>query len=144
MRDPRMGATIWDGARYITPNPSRTFQLHSAEEDTLPYGATRQVQRGTDATPAEYVSTPTTPHRAALLGSYFLSDPAVFQSYFKVRWDDMFGMRANLAEGTRSLQQLPNPQARGKAEGQAIQPYNPWPSASQLNPQYPDTELKAI
>ena len=144
MRHAGSGATIWDGARYITPGPSRTMQLHDTPQNVWDSEITKKTQDGTSVSPAHYDAVPTVPVSQPVMGSYFLSDPLIFQSYFKVRWEDLHGARANLAEGTRSLTPLANPFAPGRAEGQPIQPYNPWPSNSQLSPQYPFTEGKAI
>lgn len=144
LRDPRMGADSWAGARWITPGPARTIQLQQTPEEMLPEQVTRQTQLGTDFTPEHYVGIPPYPVEHSRMASYFLSDPSVFQSYFRVHWETMFGASANLAQGTRRLSPLPNPSARGKAEGQAITPYNPWPSGSLLAPEYPGSELKAV
>lgn len=143
LRDPRMGARIWAGAAKITPGPTRTIQVHAAQEVELESSMTRQTQYGTDFTPAHYVDTPDYPTKTPVT-SFFVSDPTVFQSYFKVHWEDMFGASANLKEGTRRLTPLPNPTIRGTKEGQAIMDYNPWPSAGQLAPTYPGAELKAV
>src|SRR5574337_1187187 len=89
LRDPRFGATIWDGARYITPGPARTMQLHDLPVHVYEPEVARRTQEGTDYTPAYYNMPPTVPVRMPLLGSYFLSDPRPFQSYFKVHWEDM-------------------------------------------------------
>lgn len=144
MRDPRMGARIWAGARTITPGPTRTLQLQAnTPVEMKETGMTRQTQLGSDFTPEHYVDTPPYPTKHST-GGFFISDPSVFQSYFKVHWEDLFGMSANLKEGTRRLSPLANPNARGRAEGQAITAYNPWPSGSQLAPEYPGAELKQI
>ena len=144
MRDIEGGARIWAGARQITPGPSRTIQLQAMPEETLPSEITRQQQGGSDNTPAHYTVAPEYPTKHPIMSSYFLSDPHVFQSYFKVHWEDMFAASANLKEGARALTPLRNPNARGKAEGQALQQYNPWPSASDLYLAYPGSELKAL
>ncbi len=138
-----MGSRIWSGARWITPGPTRTAMHYQLPEETMETGLTRQTQLGSDATPAHYVDTPPYPTKHPV-ATVFISDPHVFQSYFKVHWEDMFGLKANLEQGTRRLSPLANPVARGAAEGQAIIPYNPWPSGSQLRPEYPGAELKAV
>jgi hypothetical protein len=144
MRDPHMGARIWAGARQITPGPTRTMQIQAnTPEEMRETGMTRQTQLGSDFTPEHYVDTPPYPTKHSTAG-FFVSDPGVFQSYFKVHWEDMFGMSADLAGGTRRLSPLANPGVRGSKEGQAIIPYNPWPSGSQLVPEYPGAELKAV
>jgi hypothetical protein len=144
LRDRSGGASIWAGARYITPLRSRTVQLHDVPTAVFPSEVARKSQEGTSVTPAHYDIPPDVPVQAPVMGSFFLSDPSIFQSYFRVRWEGLFGARANLAEGTRRMTPNANPNARGRAEGQAILPYNPWPSASQINPQYPYTDGKAI
>jgi hypothetical protein len=144
MRDIEGGARIWAGARTITPGPSRSILLLAMPEETLPSEITRRQQLGSQGSPAHYTIAPEYPTKHPVMSSYFLSDPTVFQSYFKVHWEDMFGMSANLEEGARSLHQLPNRNARGRAEGQALQQYNPWPSASDLYAPYPAAELKAL
>ena len=135
---------IWGEPRWITPLPTRTFQIQEVPEHTLDPEVSRLVTYGTDYTAAIYDTPAPQPVRPSNLGSYFVSDPAPFQSYFKVHWEDMFGARANLAEGTRKMSPLYNPIAPGRAEGQAVQQYNPWPSYSQLSPTYPGSELKAV
>ncbi len=143
-RDERMGSRIWEGARQITPGPTRTLQVQAnTPEHMRESNMTRQTQLGSDSTPAHYVDTPPYPTKQSTAG-YFVSDPNVFQSYFKVHWEDLFGMSARLSEGTRRLSPLPNPSIRGTKEGQAIMPYNPWPSGSQLVAEYPGAELKAL
>lgn len=146
LRDAMTGASgrAWAGAAQITPGPTRTFQIQEVPEHTLDPEVTRAGTLGTDYTDAVYVVEKPAPVRPSNLGSFFVSDPGPFQSYFKVHWEDMFGASANLKQGARRLTPLPNPNAPGKAEGQAIQQFNPWPSASQLNPSYPGAELKAI
>lgn len=146
LRDPQAMSEgrAWAGARTITPGPARTFQLHNVPEHTLDTEVPSRGTLGTDYTPAVYNSRQPAPVRPANMGSYFLSDQSVFQSYFKVHWEDMFGMSANLKQGTRRLTPLANPNAPGRAEGQALQQFNPWPSASQLSPSYPGAELKAV
>ena len=144
LRHPTEGGRSWSGARWITPGPTRTVQIQYAEEDTFPSEITRQVQLGTDATAAQYVSTPHYPVEHPKLASYFLSDPAPFQSYFKVHWEDMFGASADLKQGARALTPLANPNARGRTAGQPLQAYNPWPSMGALSPVFPGAELKAI
>lgn len=144
LRNPNMGARIWQGARYITPNRSRTVELHNLPQNVLPPEVARQTQLGSDFTAAEYTLPEQYPVRPPRLSSLFVSDPRLFQSYFKVHWEDLLGSRANLEEGTRRMTPLANPVAPGRAEGQAILPYNPFPSASALNPTYPYAEVKAI
>lgn len=143
-RDGRMGSRSWEGARQITPGPTRTMQIQAnTPVDMREPGITRQTQVGSDATPEHYTATAPYPV-AQSTGGFWISDPGVFQSYFKVHWEGLFGMRANLAEGTRRLTPLPNPSIRGTKEGQAIMPYNPWPSGSMLVGEYPGAELKAL
>ena len=141
---PRSGGRAWAGARQITPGPTRTFSFYDTPSHELDPEVTRKLQDGTDYTPSIYDVPKPYPTRPARLGSYFVSDPAIFQSYFKTDFSDMFGASAQLKEGSRRLSQIPNRQAMGKAEGQAITDYNPWPSQSQLAPTYPGAELKAI
>ena len=138
------GGRMWGGqARTITPFPARTVQLHDEPSQRLHPGVTLKTGSGDDYNPEAYaapVPAPVRPSRS----SGFISSPLPFQSYFRVRWEDLAGLRANLEEGTRKMSPLYNPNARGAAEGQALIAYNPWPSASQLAPAYPGAELKAI
>lgn len=142
LRHPAAGRTIWAGARWITPGPSRTVQFHDLPQHVFSSEVSRKTQEGTSVSPAHYDVPPAVPVQMPLMGSYFLSDPRVFQSYFKVHWEDMHGARANLAEGTRRMTPLPNPNARGRAEGQALIPYHPYPSATELYPAYPTGALE--
>lgn len=146
VRDPELQSSgrAWAGARYITPGPSRTFSFYETPTVSVDPEVTRRLRDGNDYQRASYAVPQPAAVRPANIGSYFLSDPVVFQSYFKVHWEDMFGARADLAQGTRKLSPLANPNARGRAEGQPLQDYNPWPSASQLAPLYPGAELKAL
>ncbi len=137
LRHPEAGRTVWAGARYITPGPSRTVQFHDLPQPVLDSEVTVKTQEGTSVSPAHYTVVPEVPVSNPVMGSYFLSDPAVFQSYFKVRWEDMHGARADLAEGTRRMTPLANPNARGRAAGQAILPYQPYPAATDIYPQFP-------
>ena len=143
-RRPEETSRGWPGdARVITPGPSRTVQFHAIEEIELPYGVPCKLQNGGEGFPAEYAAPVTTPNEHPTFG-YFLSDPAPFQSYFKVHWEDMFGAAANLSQGTRRMSPLANPNAYGRAEGQATMAYNPWPAAGVLYADYPSAELKAV
>ena len=144
LRHPTEGGRSWSGARWITPGPTRTVSFYNVEEETLPSEITRQLIGGDDFTPAEYAATTPANVRPANMSSGFISSPYPFQSYFKVHWEDMFGARANLADGARSLSPLANPNARGAATGQPLQAYNPWPSAGELSPTFPGAELKAL
>jgi hypothetical protein len=143
-RTPGDGHRYWPGdAITITPFPSRTVQFHGVESSVLPPNVTRRIRDGSDTYAAEYAADAANPARPAVMQG-FVSSPVPFQSYFKVHWEDMFGARADLASGTRRMTPLANPAARGRAEGQAVMAYNPWPSASQLAPAYPAAEVKAI
>ena len=144
IRLPDDGTRLWPGnARVLTPFPSRTVQFHGVESAAHEPDVTRRLRDATDTTPAHYADAAPQPARPAVMGA-FISDPAPFQSYFRVHWEGLFGARANLEQGTRRLSPLANPHAYGRAEGQATMAYNPWPSASQLSPAYPDNELKAV
>lgn len=138
------GGRVWGGnARVITPFPTRTVQLHKQPQQRDYPRVTEAAGNGDDFRPAYYAA-PVPADVRPSNASGFVSSPLPFQSYFRVHWEDLAGLRANLEEGTRKLAPLYNPNAKGAAEGQPIQGYNPWPSASQLAPQYPGGELKAI
>lgn len=136
-RHPEEGESIWDGSRWITPGPSPTVQFHDTPIPVLDSEVTIKTQEGTSVSPAHYTTVPEVPVQNPVMGSYFLSDPVIWQSYFQVRWEHLHGARADLAEGTRKLTPLANPNAPGRAAGQALMPYNPYPAATDIYPSYP-------
>lgn len=123
------GLRTWSGARWFTPGATRLIQFYDAPTATRPTNATRWTPNGT-FTPVPVGCRP------ANMSAFRLTDPAIFQSAFKVRWEDMFGARANLEEGARQLPFRGSPSAPGRAEGQALIGYDPFPSAGELYPGY--------
>lgn len=129
VRSPGYGQRTWSGARWVTPGPVQAINLLDQVEITLPSKVTKYTPNGT------FTPTPT-PVRPALLASFRMTSPLVFQSYFKVHWEDMFGARANLSDGARQLPFRGTRQAAGRAEGQALIDYQPFPAATDLFPSY--------
>lgn len=127
IRSPGYGLRTWSGARWFTPGPAHEITLLDVPEITAPTGMTRWTPNGMFV-PKEI------PCRPARLASFHMTNPAVFQSYFKTDFSDLFGARANLEEGARVLTSHGSPLAIGRAEGQAIMQYDPFPSAGEIYP----------
>lgn len=127
IRLPGYGQRTWSGARWITPGPSLSRSVYDVPSITLPPRVTKWTQNGV-FTPVPF------PAREARISAMQISNPLPFQSYFRVHWEGMFGASANLSEGARSLPFRGTPNAPGQAEGQALIPYNPWPSATDVYP----------
>lgn len=133
VRLPGYGMPTWAYPRYVTPGPAQTITLldvPSIKRDNLP----TRFDPYTGVVDTFEPQTLPSITRQSRLGSFHASNPGVFQSYFRVRWEGLTGLTANLEEGARALQPNQNPNIRGTKEGQAIMTYDPWPSAGELYP----------
>ncbi len=130
---PSQGMPMWAYPRWVTPSPAQTQTVLDQAEA---HGGTN-VNRWSEFTGLVGTHVPQTlpsSTRVPRIAAFHASNPAVFQSYFRVRWESMFGAAANLQMGSRRVNQIPNPFIPGTKEGQAIMTYDPWPSAGELYP----------
>lgn len=123
----------WAYPRYVTPGPAQTITLLDVPSIVGGAGVTG-FDPYTGLVDSHIPQTLPSSTRVSRLGSFHASNPSVFQSYFRVRWEGLTGLTANLEQGTRSLSPTPNPSIAGTKEGQAIMSYNPWPSAGEIWP----------
>lgn len=130
---PGYGQPTWAEPRWVTPGPAQTITLLDAPTAEWPSHVTAYTPEGGVKEVGPPLTLPSAT-RKPRIAAFHASNPAVFQSYFRVHFESMFGATANLAQGARSLQPNKNPNARGKTDGQAIMTYDPWPSAGELYP----------
>lgn len=139
IRLPGYGQAMWAYPRWVTPGPAQTLSIYDQPDGAYAAGVTLSSPYFPVISPGEHTTLPTMTRRPRI-AAFHASNPVVFQSYFRVRWEGLTGLSANLEEGARTLQPNRNPNARGRAEGQAIMQYNPVPSAGELWPTYGDAK----
>ena len=127
------GEPFWAYPRYITPGPAQTMTVLD-QPDGVSAASVNRFNPSTGVVETFVPQSLPSSTRVPRIAAFHASNPAIFQSYFRVRWEGLTGLSANLEEGARSLQPNKNPNAKGKAEGQALMSYNPWPSAGELYP----------
>lgn len=127
------GNRTFSGARWITPGPVQAITLYDVPDPSRSAGVTRWSPETGRVSPTPSQTLPSMT-RSPRTQAIRVTNPLVFQSYFKVHWESLFGARANLKEGARVVKFQASPFAPGKAEGQALMDYNPFPSAGELYP----------
>lgn len=125
VRAPGYGSRTWSGARWFTPGPVQDVEILDAPELTVPSRVTKWTPNGT------FVPVPT-PCRPARLASFRMTNPAIFQSYFRTNWGELTGASANLTRNALSFGGTRAPM--GRAEGQPLIPYDPFPASTDLYP----------